>query len=230
MKSEEKIAVVERLGFKMEETKSLFAKFSYHHHGAPRRGLQTDLTFENYLQKVREAGVQSSDQIGQRNDQFVLARHGDQGHYTNDNCRFVTGLQNRQEAWENGRNNWVDALRGQTKETSDYYRRISEAQKGRTKETHEYIAKRAELVTGRTKGNHEGVAVRTDKLAKDFVATGLDGRVHEGRNLTEFCQANNLEQANMSAVFRGKRPHHKGWTGHYVPEEPIFSAYFHELE
>lgn len=228
MKSEEKVAIAERFGFKAEDTESLFAKFTYHHYGAPRRGLQTELTFEDYLQKVRNAGIQTPDQIGQRNDQFVLARHGDQGHYTNDNCRFVTGLQNRQEAWENGRNDWVENMRGQTKENSDRMRRVSETQKGRTKETHPYIARRAELVTGRTKENHAGVALRTDKLSKDFVAFDPDGTIHAGRNITEFCRQNDLEQANMASVFRGKRPHHKGWTGYYPSEEPLFSAYFHD--
>lgn len=230
MKSKEKIAVVEQFGFKAEDAESLFTKFSYHHYGAARRGFQTELTFEDYLRKIREAGAQTSDQLGQRNDQFVLARRGDQGHYTNENCRFVTGLQNRQEAWDNGRNGWVEQLKGQTKENSDRMRRVSETQKGRTKETHEYIARRAKMVTGRTKANHAGVAIRTDKLARDFVAISPDGITHEGRNLTEFCRANNLEQANLSAVFRGKRAHHKGWVGQYATEEPIFSIYFHEPE
>ena len=43
------------------------------------------------------AGI-TVDQIGQRGDQYCLARYNDEGNYSIDNCRFITIAENNQEA------------------------------------------------------------------------------------------------------------------------------------
>ena len=86
----------------------------------------------------------------------------------------------------------------------------------------------AEKLRGRTKENHAGVAIRADKLAKEFVMISPDGTVHQGKNVAEFCKEHDLRTSKVYRVFGGDNAHHKGWTGHYVQEEPLFSAYFHD--
>lgn len=54
------------------------------------------LTFENYLDKMINAGLTPID-IGNAEGQYNLSRYGDDGPYTNDNCRFITRKQNLAE-------------------------------------------------------------------------------------------------------------------------------------
>jgi len=53
-----------------------------------------DLTFEEYCQLVKEAGIKSS-QLGIHG--YVLARYNDEGRYAVGNCRFITQLDNLKE-------------------------------------------------------------------------------------------------------------------------------------
>lgn len=38
-----------------------------------------------------------------------------------------------------------------------------------------------------------------------------DGSVYRVEHLTNFCKEHNLTASNLSKVFKGERPHHKGW-------------------
>lgn len=58
------------------------------------RGIEFRLSFEEYCQLMREAGVKSS-ALGRKG--YHLARHGDAGHYVVGNCRFITHLENHAE-------------------------------------------------------------------------------------------------------------------------------------
>lgn len=56
----------------------------------------SDLTFQQYLDKLVEAGISPS-MVGNQSHQYNLSRYGDQGVYTVDNCRFITRLENLKE-------------------------------------------------------------------------------------------------------------------------------------
>lgn len=49
-------------------------------------------------------------------------------------------------------------------------------------------------------------------LSKEFCVVDPMGKIHTGRNLTEFCIEYGLSRPNLHKVFNGERPHHKGWT------------------
>lgn len=55
------------------------------------------LTYEEYLEKAKAAGITCASQIGIKRDQYQLSRYKDRGHYTVENCRFITKLENMQE-------------------------------------------------------------------------------------------------------------------------------------
>ncbi|KAA1013012.1 hypothetical protein FVF58_09485 [Paraburkholderia panacisoli] len=221
----EKIKVVEELGFSAELADEWYGKFLKHQNHALDRSIKSLLTFSQYMTKVRDAGISSPAQIGRKRDQFQMGRIGDVGDYEENNCRFITAYQNHCEARANSRfeeRGRLDSilLAGQTKHTSERYRKISEALSGRTAETHSYIAKNAiasaNALRGRTKQNDPRMVGIADKLARDFVIRSPGGQMHEGRNLKEHCAAYGLNYGHMAAVLRGKEKHHKGWTGSYV--------------
>lgn len=49
----------------------------------------SSLTFEQYLNKLRVAGLTPSD-VGNNEGQYNLSRYYDTGSYTDENCRFIT--------------------------------------------------------------------------------------------------------------------------------------------
>lgn len=57
---------------------------------------ESNLTFEQYLLKLKETNI-NPDNIGNKRDQYNLARYNDIGPYTAKNCRFITRLQNENE-------------------------------------------------------------------------------------------------------------------------------------
>jgi hypothetical protein len=200
---EEKIAIVVSLGLAATDTEQWFSKYQVHRDSASQRGLETELTFQQYLQKALDAGLKAPNEIGRKLGQFVLGRVGDIGNYTDNNVRFITSTQNHKERFENGRNLEGDArrselMRGQTKETSERLRKVSESKIGRTKESHEHHARQA------------------DALAKNFVLYAPDGTEHRGRNVSDFAKAHDLNVFKLYSVLAGKARTHKGWTGHYV--------------
>ena len=58
--------------------------------------IQFLLTGEDMISLCEEAGITPS-QIGNKRDQYNLSRFGDSGHYTRDNCRFITKQENTLE-------------------------------------------------------------------------------------------------------------------------------------
>jgi hypothetical protein len=51
-----------------------------------------------------------------------------------------------------------------------------------------------------------------DKLSKEWLITYPDGQTIKIKNLTNFCNENNLFQSNMIKVSQGKQSHHRGFT------------------
>lgn len=206
-------------------------KFREHRKHAEERGLESHLTFDQYVDKVREAGITSPEQLGRGGEDYQLARIGDIGNYTNENCRFITTLENRREAFQNGchdeRNlRLSEARTGLTKENSEHYKRVSESLKGRTAATDAFVVERALKMTGRNKHNDPSYARIAERQSRDFVLTSPHGEIIEGKNLTEFCTNNDLRQPKMSEVLNGSRNHHKGWTGYYGVLEPDLTGCF----
>lgn len=63
---------------------------------AKKEKIYFNLTFEDFIFLVRDAGLKSS-QLGYKGEKYVLARFGDKGGYTIDNCRFITQKENAAE-------------------------------------------------------------------------------------------------------------------------------------
>ena len=198
MNFEEQLRIVGKFGLMLTDTDEWYRKYTGHLSSARKRGLVSNLSFEDYLRKVVTADLEAPGQIGKHNGQYQLGRTGDVGDYENDNCRFITSEQNRQEAVENGRFISAAARRSAlTKENTEWIRRVAESKIGRTKE------------------NDPGRAAQADKLAKEFVLRDPNGVEHRGKNLSEFCQQRGLNPRALYEVFSGRQTHHKGWTGYY---------------
>lgn len=69
---------------------------------AKYRGLECNLTLEQYMQLASEAGITHPSQIGKTNESFQMARYGDVGNYEVGNCRFITKLENIREKTNRG--------------------------------------------------------------------------------------------------------------------------------
>lgn len=227
-------AVVQRYGYLLEDTDCWYGLFRGHITRSDRRGLRSELTFEDYVRKAYEANLSGPEMIGARRGMYQLGRVGDEGNYTNGNCRFITREQNTTEAHANGRlDNVYTAARGQTKETSEHFRKISLALKGRTaendprvatmaaklrgrtKETHDHLLEHSKRMSGRTKQTHSGVALSALKKSNRFIVKDPNGVIYTGVNLGEFCDGHGLNRSHMSAVCRGDKDNHKGWVGYY---------------
>lgn len=56
----------------------------------------SDLTFEQYVRKMRDIGIRPDD-VGNGRVQYHLARHGDMGPYSVATCRFILKSENLAE-------------------------------------------------------------------------------------------------------------------------------------
>lgn len=196
------IAAVTAMGYSAQDTDAWYEQYQRHLATARARGLDSQLSFDQYMIKAAEANLLCVDQIGRASHQFQLGRVGDVGNYHDGNCRFITARQNHQESYQNGRSIESDKARSAT-------------MTGQTKETSDRVRKMAQTKTGRTKETNEGLAITSAKLAKSFILTSPDGLEVRGKNLSEFCDQNNLSKFAMYDVLAGRRPHHKGWRGNY---------------
>lgn len=55
-----------------------------------------------------------------------------------------------------------------------------------------------------------------NERSKVFALLSPDGKIHKGKNIRQFCLANNLHYGNMCLVLNGKRKHHKNWRSAHV--------------
>ena len=206
MRLTDKKAIVTSLGLNENDAAEWYQKYYSHFHGSIQRGLDSELSFSQYLQKAVAAGISDPSKIGRENNQHQLGRVGDIGNYTEANCRFISVEQNRHECFENGR-------------TLEGNERRAEQMRGQTKETSERVRRMAETVSGRTKENHPGVAASAEKRSREFILIDPNGVEHRGKNLSEFCDNHGLRKFNVYNVFAGRQSNHKGWTGRYVEDE-----------
>jgi hypothetical protein len=191
-----KVAVVTSHGFPAEDSQSWYDRYYRHCFHATERGLETNLTFDQYMRKVAEAGLTDPTQIGNATGQYHLSRVEDVGNYEDGRCRFITSSANHREAWDNGRSS-VDKMMAAAS-TPEAQRKSAETRRGRTKNTHEYLSRMSK------------------NAGKEFVITGPDGTVYKGKNLKDFCQRHGIDRANMNNVCQGKLKQHKGYTGYWV--------------
>ncbi len=110
--------IVVSAGFAAEDAKQWHTNWRRKIHDAVYRKINITLMFAQYLRLARRAALRSAAQIGVKPDQYVLARHKDEGHYEFGNCTFITARQNTLDARKNGRYEKADARnRGETKAT-----------------------------------------------------------------------------------------------------------------
>lgn len=69
----------------------------------------SDLTFEEYLNKLKEANI-TPDNVNNING-YNLARFNDEGPYTKESCRFIPCLQNSNEQVMNGKHVYSTIVR-----------------------------------------------------------------------------------------------------------------------
>lgn len=79
----------------IDDDNSLREKYSRKKSNAKRKGIGFSLSFDEYVDLVRSAGLVASD-IG-RVGGYDLARYGDEGPYAVGNCRFITHGENVRE-------------------------------------------------------------------------------------------------------------------------------------
>lgn len=80
----------------LDDDNKLKSKWINKRVNAAAEGIPFDLSYEDYLELVNQAGLKSS-QLGFSGEGYVLARLGDAGGYTKTNCRFITQLENAHE-------------------------------------------------------------------------------------------------------------------------------------
>lgn len=78
----------------LDDDGKLREKFRYKKHNSKQRNISYELTFEEYANLLKEAGLKSSD-IGHAT--YHLARYEDEGPYRVGNCRFITAKENLAE-------------------------------------------------------------------------------------------------------------------------------------
>lgn len=183
---------------------------------ASRREIEHSLTFKEYLRLARRAKLSRPEDVGVKGNRYVLARLGDTGPYSFDNCRFITNSANLKEGRRNGCHLESDAAkRTYTKYNNAGVASAASKLTGRTKFTDPSLRARGLKRKGKTKEDTEFIARMAYKNSKDFRLKSPSGKVYKGRNLNEFCKKHGLNQGNLAAVCRGDRPHCGGWTGYY---------------
>lgn len=80
----------------LDDDGKLYRKYYNKKINALKENIGFYLTFDEYRQLMIESGFKSSD-LGFTGNNIVLARYGDNGDYTIDNCRFITQFENIQE-------------------------------------------------------------------------------------------------------------------------------------
>lgn len=80
----------------LDDDGKLYRKYYNKKVNALKENIGFYLTFDEYRQLMIEGGFKSSD-LGFTGNNIVLARYGDNGDYTIDNCRFITQLENVRE-------------------------------------------------------------------------------------------------------------------------------------
>ncbi len=63
-----------------------------------------------------------------------------------------------------------------------------------------------------TEYRERGLKNAREKWEKEFELKSPSGKIIKGKNIAQFCRENNLNQAHIGSVLKGKRNHHKGWT------------------
>lgn len=84
-----------------------------------QRGHSFNLSFDEYMRLVKDAGLSHHNQIGKSIDSYQMGRIGDIGPYSSGNCRFITKRQNQIESKENGRTNLIWANRAGANKSND---------------------------------------------------------------------------------------------------------------
>lgn len=81
---------------KLNDDGKLYNKWKLKCSNAKTMGNECYLSFDDYCKLVQDAGLMSS-QLGISGESYELARYGDKGPYSIDNCRFITHQENMQE-------------------------------------------------------------------------------------------------------------------------------------
>lgn len=84
------------LELEINDDDKLKRRYSNKKVNAKAEGIECNLTYDEYCQLVKEAGLVSS-QLGFTGEGYVLARYGDTGPYEYGNCRFITQKENAAE-------------------------------------------------------------------------------------------------------------------------------------
>ena len=98
----DRVALSKQIGFSIEEIYK-----AYNNWIQIFRIKESTLTFEEYLYKMKEAGIRPVN-LGNENYDYHLSRYTDDGPYTKNSCRFILKKNNLKEQVENGKNTIVD--------------------------------------------------------------------------------------------------------------------------
>lgn len=132
-KTRNRIQYLIDIGLNPDDLTSWVAKWTTFKMNVAQKGYRCLLSFEQYMDKAKSAGLSYPYEIGVGSDQYNVCKQGDvPGDYTVDNCDFKTHKENMQDR----------VVNGGAKSQAD---RIS----GRTKYTHGHVASQAEKLSKR---------------------------------------------------------------------------------
>jgi hypothetical protein len=104
------------------------------------------------------------------------------------------------------------------KQASDFTRKkLSEVHKGKTawnkgKSVSEEVKEKIRQKNKGRKQTEEHKLKKAESLSKHFTLQSPCGKIISGKNISRFCEDNNLNKSHIFSVLFGKRKHHKGWT------------------
>lgn len=130
-------------------------------------------------------------------------------------CNLTDGGEGNNNPSPELRKRWSESKKGQ-KRTTEQRARISESRKGIkfSKEHRQHLseARRRRKITPETRLKMSESSKGKINI-KRFTLRSPDGEVFVTEHgLSDFCRERQLTTANMLAVIKGRRKHHKGWT------------------
>ncbi|BAU39993.1 group I intron endonuclease [Ralstonia phage RSP15] len=111
----------------------------------------------------------------------------------------------------NKRPDFAEYARTRNYKHSDETKAKISASNSKRKHSEETKAKIGAKHKGKTISKEHQEA-RIAAISKEYTFTDPNGERQTIKNLTEFCENNNLNRSCMTFVFKGKQKSHKGWT------------------
>jgi len=140
-----------------------------------------------------------------RSDVFIKKCKG-RKHNEKTKIKISEAMKNKLQSEETKRKR-SESNRNPSEETR---RKMSEAHKG--KSVSEEVKEKIRQKNKGRKQSEEHKIKKAESTSKHFTLQSPCGKIISGKNISKFCEDNNLNKSNIFNVLSGKRKQHKGWT------------------